>query len=293
MQTLEGLRRKLATTKDLRDIVSTMKTLSAVSINQFERAAVSLGEYDKTVREGLKAVLKGGDAMFNFDANSEKQTLVVVFGSDLGLVGRFNKEITKTAVEYLSKNGLEKDAEFIALGRRCFPLVESMGKKPVGFFTLPSAVKDIVPAAMALLVKIDDLCQEKNIKRVVLFNNCKKGNSFAVPVTTEILPISNDFIKEIKDEKWPTNQQPIHRTATRELFSSLIKEQLLTWLCRACAESLASEYATRLATMQAAEKNIDEHIDNLTMEFQQKRQDSITNELLDVVSGSEVLKSSK
>ena len=267
-----------------------MKTLSAVSISQFERAAVSLNEYDSTVRGGLKAVLKAGDAMFNFDASNEKNTLAVIFGSDLGLVGRFNKEITKTAVEYLAKNGLEQNADFLALGRRCLPLVESMGKKTVGFFTLPSAVKDIVPAVMALLVKIDKVCIEKDIKRVVLFYNRKQGTSFAVPTITEILPISNDFIKEIKSEKWSTNQQPIHRIQTKELFSLLIKEQILTWLCKACAESLASEYATRLATMQAAEKNIDEHIENLTMQFQQKRQDSITEELLDVVSGSEVLK---
>lgn len=290
MLTLEGLRRKLLTTKDLRDIVSTMKTLSAVSITQFEKAAVALNEFDTTVRKGIQAVLKGGDTMFSFDASAEKKTLAVVFGSDLGLVGRFNKEIIKVAMEYLTTNHLESTSDFIVLGRRCLPLIESLGKKPLSFFTLPSNVKDIVPAAMALLVKIDQLCLEKNLQRVILFYNSKKGTSFAVPNVVEILPIANDFIKKIKAEKWPTNQQPSYRIPTKDIFTLLIKEQILTWLCKAYAESLASEYATRLSTMQAAEKNIDEHIDNLTMMFQQKRQEMITEELLDVVSGSEALK---
>jgi F-type H+-transporting ATPase subunit gamma len=286
MQTLEGLRRKLSTTRDLRDIVSTMKTLSAVSINQFEKAAVSLGEYDSTVHSGLTALLKGGETFSGFNNKKEGGSLAIVFGSDLGLVGRFNKEIVKKAIE-----NVPSDTRFIAIGRRCLPQIDNqagMGKVDA-FFTLPSAVKDVVSTALAILVKIDNLCHEKDISNVTVFHNKKVGVSLAVPTKTEILPISENFIQKLKKEKWTTNQQPVHRQKTSDLFSVLIREQLLVWICRACAESLASEYATRLATMQAAEKNIDEHIETLTMQFQQRRQDSITEELLDVVSGSEVL----
>jgi F-type H+-transporting ATPase subunit gamma len=73
------------------------------------------------------------------------------------------------------------------------------------------------------------------------------------------------------------------------LFSMLIRQYLFVSLFRALAESLASENASRLAAMQGAEKNIEERLAALTLDFYQKRQMSITEELLDIVSGFEAL----
>ena len=61
-------------------------------------------------------------------------------------------------------------------------------------------------------------------------------------------------------------------------------------LFRACAQSLASEHATRLASMQRAEKNIGELLDNLKLSYHQLRQMTIDEELFDVISGAQVLK---
>jgi F-type H+-transporting ATPase subunit gamma len=58
---------------------------------------------------------------------------------------------------------------------------------------------------------------------------------------------------------------------------------------RAFAESLASENASRLAAMQAAERSIDERLEELRGEFRYQRQHAITEELLDIVSGFEAL----
>lgn len=73
------------------------------------------------------------------------------------------------------------------------------------------------------------------------------------------------------------------------LFSALIRQHLFASLYRACVESLASENASRLRSMQAAEKNIQERIEDLTGLYHRERQASITAELLDVVAGSEAL----
>ena len=74
------------------------------------------------------------------------------------------------------------------------------------------------------------------------------------------------------------------------LFSALIGHYLFVSLFRAFAESLASENASRLASMQAAEKSIRDQLSELTMKYHQQRQMSITEELLDIVSGFEALK---
>jgi F-type H+-transporting ATPase subunit gamma len=74
-----------------------------------------------------------------------------------------------------------------------------------------------------------------------------------------------------------------------ELFASLLRQYLFVWVFRACAFSLASENAGRLASMQAAERNISERLIELSTSFSRQRQEAITDELLEVVSGFMVL----
>ena len=83
-----------------------------------------------------------------------------------------------------------------------------------------------------------------------------------------------------------------HRMLTIEwqrLFASLIREFFHTALFQAAAESLASENASRLASMHAAERNIEDRLEELNMHFRMLRQQSITEELLDITSGFEAL----
>ena len=74
-----------------------------------------------------------------------------------------------------------------------------------------------------------------------------------------------------------------------ELLSALIREHLFIRLFSACTESLAGEHASRLMSMQVAEKNIQQRLESLTAIYRQQRQNQITEELLDVVSGFEAL----
>jgi F-type H+-transporting ATPase subunit gamma len=70
---------------------------------------------------------------------------------------------------------------------------------------------------------------------------------------------------------------------------ALVREYLFVSIFRACAESLASENASRLAAMQRAEKNIDGLLEDLNRTFYRLRQSGIDEELFDVVSGFEAL----
>jgi F-type H+-transporting ATPase subunit gamma len=70
----------------------------------------------------------------------------------------------------------------------------------------------------------------------------------------------------------------------------LIREYLFVSLFRSCAESLASENSSRLGAMQRAEKNINEILDLLRHQFHRLRQSTIDEELFDVISGFEALR---
>jgi F-type H+-transporting ATPase subunit gamma len=70
---------------------------------------------------------------------------------------------------------------------------------------------------------------------------------------------------------------------------AFIQDYLFVLLFQACAESLASENASRLASMQRAEKSIDGMLDDLNRKFHRLRQEGIDEELFDVIAGFEAL----
>jgi F-type H+-transporting ATPase subunit gamma len=89
---------------------------------------------------------------------------------------------------------------------------------------------------------------------------------------------------------WPTKQPPEVIGGPAATLRPLVREYLFISLFRACAESLASENASRLAAMQRADKNIDELLEHLQSAFHRVRQGGIDEELFDVLSGFEALK---
>jgi F-type H+-transporting ATPase subunit gamma len=103
------------------------------------------------------------------------------------------------------------------------------------------------------------------------------------------MPLGRDWLTSLCRQPWPTNLLPTFTIDWPELVSSLIRQHLFASFSRALAESLSAENAARLAAMQAAEKNIEERSDELTARYHRRRQNAITEELLDVTAGFEVL----
>lgn len=89
--------------------------------------------------------------------------------------------------------------------------------------------------------------------------------------------------------RWPTGNIPEVLNGLERSQLAFVREYLFVSIFRACAESLASESASRLAAMQRAEKNIDELLGSLNGTFNRLRQSRIDEELFDVLSGFELL----
>ncbi|HYA15950.1 MAG TPA: F0F1 ATP synthase subunit gamma, partial [Bryobacteraceae bacterium] len=108
----------------------------------------------------------------------------------------------------------------------------------------------------------------------------------------QLLPMNEEWINSLRARPWPSKVVPMFRMNEARLFQWLIREYLFVSLFRAFAESLASENASRLASMQVAERNIEERLHTLTTESRQLRQTTITDELLDIISSYEALQPS-
>jgi len=109
------------------------------------------------------------------------------------------------------------------------------------------------------------------------------------PVKQRLLPLDAKWQSTFETIEWPTNLAPEALGSFETTVRSLIREYLFVSLFKACAESLASENACRLAAMQRAERNIDELLERLRMVFHQTRQTTIDEELFDVIAGFEAM----
>jgi len=123
------------------------------------------------------------------------------------------------------------------------------------------------------------------VDRVMLFYSRHLSGASYSPHEVHLLPMDMEYLQELGKKDWPTRSLPVFTMDWDRLFSSLIRQHLFVSLYRAVAESMASENASRLASMQGAERNIEERLGELTAHFHQQRQMSITEELLDIVAG--------
>jgi len=290
--TAASLGRKINSAGDLQSVVRTMKALAASSIGQYEQSARALGDYYRTVELGLGACFRvSGPATLPVKRSGKNDAPAigaVVFGSDQGLVGQFNDTVADFAVKTLAE--LTSQSHVWAVGERVHARLEDAGLPLHGLFTVPNSVQAITPLVGQILVEHETHRDEAEGAELHLFYNRPTSDSVYTPVHQRLLPLDKTWRHELAGLPWPSKNLPEvlgDRTATLRAF---LREYLFVSIFRACAESLASENASRLAAMERADRNIDELLADLNGNFHRLRQSGIDEELFDVIFGFESLK---
>ncbi len=291
-ETTASLRRKVASAGDLQSVVRTMKAVAASSIGQYEQSVRALGDYYRTVELGLGVCLRGlGSAALIPEATrrtEEGGIGAVVFGSDQGLVGQFNDVVADYAIQALGTRS--ERAKVWAVGERVHSHVKDAGLPLAGFFAVPSAVRAIPALVGEILLAFEALSDQHEMFELHLFYNRPVSAAAYESVSERLLPLDEDWLRQRAKLPWPTGTLPEIVGGGIATLRALIREYLFVSLFRACAESLASENASRLAAMQRADKNIDELLEDLNRTFHRLRQSRIDEELFDVISGFEALR---
>ena len=291
-ETMASLRTKINRAKDLQSVVRTMKALAASNIGQYEKSVSALSDYYHTVELGLGLCFRKIELMpAPQEGKTQKDARLigaVVFGSDQGLVGQFNDIITDYAVRELE--ALPGKSQVWAVGERVYSRLLDAGLPPIGLYNVPNSVKAITPLIAQILVENEKLRSQDEDAELYLYYNRHKTRVTYEPVSQRVLPFDETWRDDLTKLSWPTkNLLPEVMGNITETLRALIREYLFVSLFRACAESLASENASRLAAMQRADKNIDELLENLNGEYYRVRQSGIDEELFEVVSGFEAL----
>lgn len=286
--TLEGLRHQIDGATKLNTVVHSMKAIAASSIGQFERAVMSLAQYYRTVELALIAAFQE-DGLDKFSSGDCRNDSVgaIIFGSDQGLVGQFNERLVEFVCESLQM--WPPETSVWVVGERMRNQLLDRGVRCSTLFAVPNSVAAIVPLIGEILTEVETDREAGRSRQVCLFHNRPLGDGTSEPVRQRILPIDQQWYEDLSKQHWPTRTIPELLAGYGQSLPGLLREYLFVSLFKTCAESLASEHASRLTAMRRAEKNIDELLDQLNQSFHRLRQSSIDAELFDLIAGFEAL----
>lgn len=289
--TTASLRRKIRSAGDLQSVVRTMKAMAASSIGQYEQSVRALGDYYRAVELGLGACFRKSEpssAALEREKPTEAGAIgAVVFGSDQGLVGQFNDVVADFAIKTLA--ALPGKPQVWAVGERVHARLAVAGLPLAGLFPVPNSVQAVAPLVGQIQIESEAHRAKDEYARLYAFHNRPQSGALYEPVGRRLLPLDAQWQQSLAKALWPTKTLPEVVGGGTGTVRALIREYLFISLFRACAESLASENASRLAAMERADKNIDELLHNLHGTFYSLRQSGIDEELFDVISGFEAL----
>ncbi len=284
MSSIVATRRRLESAETLQGVVTTMKTLSAVRINQYRRAVTALQESNRTLELAVQALLSINSAPLSLVQSSpDSSVAAVVLGSDRGLCGPFNERIARHVAGLLDmRTPAGQTASVLAVGRRLHSRLSTAGHVPDTQVQPPANVESIDDTVSEVLGHLDRWREAGRAERLYLaYNRPTRGASYE-PMVLRILPVDGRWIERLRSRDWPSRRLPIALGEPGQLLRGLVRHFIAHSLVQAFAASQASENAARLAAMDAAERNIEERLTALRATYRQANQNAVTAELLDV-----------
>jgi F-type H+-transporting ATPase subunit gamma len=276
-----ALRGRIASATDLQAMARTMKSIAASNIGQYEAAARALDAYYAVVQDGLGLCLRATRGSTQLPITTGPAG-AIVFGSDQGLVGQFNEAVCAA----VHATGRAYQVLWPVGERTAAVLTDGPGT--LAPFPLPASIDAVTALVGRLLVAVE----ASGVTHVDVFHHRPDGASGYVALCEHLLPLDAEWQGALMARPWPTNALAQVLPRGDATLRACIREYLFVSLFRACALSLASENAARLAAMQRAEKNIGENLQALTLTFHRQRQGAIDDELFDLVAGFEAQQAS-
>lgn len=297
METLDNLKKTLNTSKSIKQVVSTMKALSGANIKKYEKIVKILYTYKSNVELALQALMMYNNYInineLEFVKNSknkQEKNLIVVFGSNQGLCGRFNDKMLNFVIDDL---GFEKKNKIIVVGERLNMLISNTKLNVLKSISIPSSIENISSTIFEILEIIEKEIGNKTSDKVFLYYTANDDTMNGTLTKTRLIPIDKKVLENAQKKVWPTNNIPYWQIDTKTLIIDLLKQYIFVELNNALINSIASEQKNRLITLQNAESNINDLIRTKNLEYNQKRQNTITSELIDIISGYTVAKRKK
>ncbi len=295
MANLKAIRTRIASVKSTRQITSAMKMVSAAKLRKAQDKIVRLRPYAGKLHEilvGLSQSLAGTEVenVYGRTGDAEKVLLVVVT-SNRGLCGAFNsnviKETRRVVAEKYSAQFEKGNVQFLAIGKKGFDFLRKLRVPLAGEYN--NLLNDLTFNDVSLVAeKIMTSFVAGEYDRVDIIYNQFKNAAVQNLTYEHFLPVETEDNSGNNAKNAPADY--IYEPGREEIIRELIPKSLRIQFYKAVLDSYVAENGARMTAMHKATDNATTIIRELTLQYNKARQASITNQILEVVSGAEALK---
>lgn len=280
---MKDIKRRIRSVGSTRQITKAMELVASSKLRRAKMRAEAARPYFEAQYELLSeiaAVKKDFTTVFTEERPIRRKLYIVVAG-DRGLAGGYNSNVLKTAVAAHKDD--EQKPEIIAIGRKAVDFFEKRGYELAGRYPyLAERVKTADCANIADIVTSRFINGE--IDEVTLFYTEFVSPLVQSPEQIKLLPIS-DLGTGTGEDNGLINYDP----SPEAVFNRIVPKFIMSLLTCGVVESYASEQGARRTAMESATDNADQMISNLSLIYNRARQEKITNEINEIVSGANAL----
>ena len=291
MANLKEIRIRIASVISTRQITSAMKMVSAAKLRKAQDAILQIRPYAGKLHDILMSLvdsLAAGEGNEYAQERDPGRILLVVITSNKGLCGAFNSNVVKKTLQLIEEDYAAQSAK----GNVHLLVIEKKGNDFFKSRSLPvidnqSQLYDRLTFenVSPLVEDLMDKFLRKEYDRIILVYNQFKNAAVQLLTVETFLPVKIEI---------PKDQEVIHPDyifePTKEIMvKEIIPKSLKIQFFKALLDSFAAEHGARMTAMYKATDNATELLNNLRLNYNKARQASITNEILEIVSGANAL----
>ena len=272
------LQRRVASMSELQEIMGAMRSLAAVRVQEAQQAVSGIQKYADTLAGSIGSALLLQPPTSDVTGAAGKRALVLC-ASEHGFVGGFNERLIEAATAVLAS-----DDRLFVLGTRGAALLMERGRQPAWQRPIATRVSGTPDTVNHFTNELYRQIARGEIARVELMFTRYRQGAASVIERRRLLPFDPSVLPG-RAEHLP----PLHNLDARNLLEQLVAEYVFALLTEALAESIASENAARFVAMESAHDNVSRRLVSLGQSVREARQEEITSELLDLLTGSSAL----
>ena len=281
---LKEIKQRIHSVKSTQKITSAMKLVAAAKLRRTQTSIEHLRPYEQKLDSILSSFLCNTPVSSGYTLSREvKKVVIIPVASDTTFCGAFNSNIIRLAKEVIaeySSKGVE--TEVLPIGKKMQEAIAKQGISTVE--TLMQHAGNPQYSGISYVAK--ELMQRflaREIDKIELVYTHFVSAGKQIPQRETLLPVD---ISSLSSDSTCHNIDYIIEPSKEDIVNSLIPNVITLRLYAALLDSAVAEHAARMVAMQVATDNADDLISELTLEYNKCRQQAITNELLDIVSGS-------
>jgi len=278
---VRDLRRRIRSVQNTGKVTNAMSLIAASKMRRAQIAVTQGRPYAQKIQEIISHLAaqpseEGGAAHALLQERPVQRTGVLVISPDRGLCGGMHSNLNRTVGQFVLEQA--SPCRMIAVGRKARDFLVRTSQDVKAVFT-DLGERPGQADTMAVSHLVIDAYTEREVDEVYLAYTKFVSTMSQVPVVERLLPVAPAALTA--PERVGYIYEPDHLVVLENLLPRFVEMEVF----HALLESIASEQSARMVAMRAATDNANGLVDDLTLVMNKLRQDSITNELLDLVGG--------